>query len=80
MRGSGLVQPFCATFPESADCVARCVTVDLERMPSRHESFFVVGNTPDQTYSNNKAKRLLGWHPQDDISGYWTRSLGASRL
>jgi hypothetical protein len=106
VRGSGLVQPFCATFPESADCIARCVSVDLERMPSRHESFFVVralalsydllawhcvgcvvqlahvmrgmpldvvydgeqvGDVPDQTYSNAKAKRLLGWVPSDDI-------------
>jgi hypothetical protein len=76
VHGSGLAQPFCATFPESADCVVRCVTVDLARMPSRHESFFVVGDTPDQTYSNAKAKRLLDWRPQDDISGYWTREPG----
>ena len=34
-----------------------------------------VGSFPDQTYSNAKAKRLLGWEPRDDLTGYYVRAL-----
>jgi hypothetical protein len=74
IAGSGLPQPFSATFADSARAVAACLTVPLATLPSRHESFFIVGDFPDSVFSNAKAKRLLGWEPTDLLTPYFTRA------
>ena len=71
--GSGLPQPFSATFRDSARAVAACLTVPLESLPSQHESFFIVGSFPDSVFSNGKAKRILKWEPSDDLAKYFSR-------
>ena len=34
----------------------------------------VVADLPQGKFSNEKAKRLLGWQPRDRLSVSWTRS------
>ncbi len=73
-RGRGLI-PFSVTFPDAARAIRCALEADLERMPSRNEVFFVTADLPHGKYSNDKARRLLGWEPQDSLEVFYRRSL-----
>jgi hypothetical protein len=47
--------------------------VDRAKLPTRHETFFVLPDVPDGVYSNEKARRLLGWEPMHPLPSYFTR-------
>jgi nucleoside-diphosphate-sugar epimerase len=65
--------PLAITFRDAAQAVKKALTVDLARLPSRCEAFFVTADLPHGRYSNAKAKRLLGFAPQDGLEGYWKK-------
>ena len=73
--GSG-TNPFSVTFPDAARALQKCLEVDLESLPSRCEIFHITTDTPHGRYSNAKARRLLGWVPQDLLEGYWRKPQG----
>ena len=68
--------PFSVTFPDAARAIRKCLEVDLETLPSRSEIFHITTDTPHGRYSNAKARRLLGWEPQDLLEGYWRSPQG----
>ena len=70
--GSDL-NPFSVTFPDAARALRKCLEVELETLPSRCEIFHITTDTPHGRYSNAKARRLLGWVPQDLLEGYWRK-------
>jgi nucleoside-diphosphate-sugar epimerase len=47
--------------------------IELERLPSRCEVFFILADMPHGGFTNEKAKRILGFKPTDDLSN-WMRS------
>jgi nucleoside-diphosphate-sugar epimerase len=71
----GDTNPFSVTFPDGARAIRKCLEVDLETLPSRCEIFHITTDTPHGRYSNAKARRLLGWEPQDLLEGYWRKPM-----
>ena len=65
--------PFSVTFPDAARAIRKCLETDLSTLPSRCEIFHITTDTPHGRYSNAKARRLLGWAPQDSLEGYWRK-------
>ena len=76
-EGSELGQdltPFSLTWEDTGRAFAAALSVDLDTLPSRWESFFVFADLPHRKFSNEKVKRLLGWQPTSDLHEFWTKS------
>jgi nucleoside-diphosphate-sugar epimerase len=67
------LNPFSVTFPDAARALRRALETDLDTLPSRNEIFYILADLPHGKYSNAKAKRLLGWQPQDKLEAYWRK-------
>ncbi len=70
--GAGGV-PFVVTWADAAEVFRLGLEVDLARLPSRCEVFFILADVPQGKFLNDKAKRILGFAPQDDVSVLWRR-------
>jgi nucleoside-diphosphate-sugar epimerase len=66
--------PYSVTWEDTGRAFASALSVDLETLPSRWESFFVFADLPHHKFSNEKVKRLLGWRPTEDLHEFWTKS------
>ena len=57
--------------------VGRALRAALEvpTLPSPYEVFNINASLPHGEVSNEKARRILGWTPQDDLSEYWTEPM-----
>jgi hypothetical protein len=73
-EGDGLSQPLCSTYAEAAAVIRCMLEVELTKLPTRHETFFVLPAVPDGVYSNAKARTILGWEPLHPLTSYFTRS------
>lgn len=62
---------FSVTFRDAGEAARLALEVDLETLPSRNEVFFITADLPHGKYSNAKARRLLGFDPQDKLEKYW---------
>ncbi len=69
----GDANPFAVTFADAARAIRCALEVDLATLPSRFETFFTTVDQPQQHVRCDKARRLLGWEPRDDLSGYVRR-------
>ncbi len=65
--------PYSVTWEDTGRAFASALSVDLETLPSRWESFFVFADLPHHKFSNEKVKRLLGWRPTQDLREFWTK-------
>lgn len=72
--GRGDINPFSVTFADAARAIRCGLEVDTARLPSRNEVFFVMADLPHGKYSNAKARRLLGFEPQDTLEAYYRES------
>lgn len=70
--GAGGV-PFVVTWSDAAQAVRLALEIDLERLPSKCEAFFIFGDLPQQKFLNNKAKRILGFEPKGNVALLWKR-------
>ena len=61
----GLNRPFLVTWRDAAAAFVPGLTIELETLPSRCEAFNIFADRPHQKFSNEKAKRVLGWQPKD---------------
>ena len=66
--------PYSVTWEDTGRAFASALSVDLDTLPSRWESFFVFADLPHHKFSNEKVKRLLGWRPTQDLHEFWTKS------
>jgi hypothetical protein len=66
--------PFVVSWPDAAEAFRLSLEVELDRLPSRCEVFFILGDVPQAKFSNEKAKRILGFQPQDDVAVLWRRA------
>ena len=71
-EGQG-INSFAVTFPDAGRAVRKAVEVDLEKLPSKNEIFFITADLPHGQYSNTKARRILGFEPQDSMENYWRK-------
>ena len=49
--------------------------LEVPPLPSPFEVFLILADLPHGKYSNEKAKRLLGWQPRDTLEALWTRRI-----
>ena len=68
------VTPFAVTWDDAAQAFGLALTVDLDTLPSRCEAFYIFTDLPHEKFSNEKAKRVLGWQPQDRLEHLWRKS------
>jgi hypothetical protein len=71
--GAGGV-PFTVSWRDAAEAFRLGLEIDLAQLPTRFEVFFILGDAPQGQFRNDKAKRLLGFHPRDDVSLLWRRA------
>ena len=65
--------PHLVSWRDAAQAVRCAIELDLCTMPTSCEVFSIFGDQPHGRFSNAKAKRMLGWQPEDDLSEHWTR-------
>ena len=70
------LKPFSVAWSDAAEAFACALDVELDRLDSRCETFFVFADLPHRKFSNEKAKRVLGWQPSHQLEQFW-RKLGS---
>lgn len=63
------VHPFTTTWTDTARSIR--AAVETTAMPSPFEILHVNADMPQGVYPNTKAKRILGWQPQDPNESWW---------
>jgi hypothetical protein len=51
--------------------------MEVPSLPSPFKVFLILADLPHGKYSNQKARRLLGWQPRDAPEALWTRPVPA---
>jgi nucleoside-diphosphate-sugar epimerase len=67
------VRPFAVSWQNGGEVFPHGLEIPFEKLPSRFETFFIFTDMPHGRFSNEKAKRILGWQPRDDVSPIWRR-------
>ena len=67
----GGAHPMTVSWEDAAQAV-RCA-LEAPELPSPCERFHILADLPHGKYTNVKAKRLLGWQPQDNLAHLWAR-------
>ena len=65
--------PFAISWENAAEVFSLGLEIPFERLPSRCEVFNVFTDMPHGKFSNEKAVRVLGFQPRNDIAALWTR-------
>ena len=65
--------PFTISWGDAGEAFRLGVEIDLAKLPSRCEVFFVFADMPHGKYVNEKAKRILGLRFRDDLSVMWRK-------
>jgi len=63
--------PFSISWGDAGEVFRLGLDIDLKKLPSRNEVFFVFADMPHGKYSNEKVKRILGLRFRDDLSVLW---------
>ncbi len=71
-RGAGGI-PFIVSWGDCAEAFRLALEIEAEKLPSRCEVFFIHGKVPQGKFLVDKAERILGFQPQDDVSVLWRR-------
>ena len=66
--------PFVISWADAAEAFRLGLEIDLADLPSKCEVFFFLADLPQTKFLNDKAKRILGFAPQDDLATLWRRS------
>jgi hypothetical protein len=66
--------PFVVTWADAAEVFRLGLEIELARLPSRCEVFFILADAPQAKFLNDKARRVLGFAPKEDVSILWRRS------
>lgn len=65
--------PFSISWGDAGEAIRLGVEIDLAKLPSRCEVFFVFADMPHGKYVNDKVKRVLGLRFRDDLSVLWKK-------
>jgi nucleoside-diphosphate-sugar epimerase len=65
--------PFVVSWSDAAEAFRLALDVELGKLASRCEVFFIHGNLPQDKFLGDKASRVLGFHPKSAVSGFWER-------
>jgi nucleoside-diphosphate-sugar epimerase len=67
------IRPFGISWQGGGEVFPYGLEIPFEKLPSRFETFFIFQDMPHGRFTNEKAKRILGWQPKDEISLIWRR-------
>lgn len=67
------VAPFAIAWQDGGTVYPYGLEIPFEKLPSRFETFFIFQDMPHGRFSNEKAKRILGWQANQDVSAIWRR-------
>lgn len=67
------VHPFTTTWTDTARAIR--AAVETTAMPSPFEILHVNADMPQGVFPNAKAKRILGWQPQDPTESWWKSTM-----
>ena len=70
--------PFSVTWGDAGEAVRHALAVPNESLPSRCDTFFIFADLPHQKFTNEKAKRILGWHPTNNLEEFWRKRPGVA--
>ena len=65
--------PFSISWGDAGEVFRLGLEIDLAKLPSRCEVFFVFADMPHGKYTNEKVKRILGLGFKDDLSVLWRK-------
>lgn len=65
--------PFVVSGSDAGEAFRLGLALDVAKLPSRCEIFFILTDMPHGKFRNDKARRLLGFSPKDDISALWRK-------
>jgi len=65
--------PFSVTWEDAGRAFVHALEVDLGALPSRCEVFNIFTDLPHDKFTNEKAKRILGWRPTHRLEQFWLR-------
>ncbi|MBX3011370.1 MAG: NAD(P)-dependent oxidoreductase [Caldilineaceae bacterium] len=68
------VRPFSISWQNAAQIFPLGLDIPFDQLPSRCEIFNIFTDMPHHQFSNDKAKRVLGFETWDDISALWRRA------
>tara|TARA_B100001245_G_scaffold233501_1_gene217396 strand:- start:137 stop:865 length:729 start_codon:yes stop_codon:yes gene_type:complete len=66
--------PFIVSWADAGEAFRLGLDIDLDKLPSRCEAFFISGDMPQGKFLNEKAKRILGFKPKDNLEYLWHRT------
>ena len=66
-------RPFSISWGDAGEVFRLGLAIDLAKLPSRCEVFFVFADMPHGKYTNDKVKQLLGLRFRDDLSVLWRK-------
>jgi len=73
-RGVG-AGPFTVEWSDAGESFRRGLEVDLAKLPSKCEVFYIFANSPHGIFDNEKTERVLGFKPKHDIMDLWRKKL-----
>jgi hypothetical protein len=65
--------PFSISWGDAGEVFRLGLAIDLAKLPSRCEVFFVFADMPHGKYTNDKVKQVLGLRFRDDLSVLWRK-------
>ena len=68
--------PFTVTWGDAGEAFRPALSIDLESLASRCEIFNIFADIPHGKFSNEKAKRVLGWRPTNQLDQFWNKTMG----
>jgi len=66
--------PFSISWGDAGEVFRLGLEIDLARLPSRCEIFFVFADMPHGQFVNDKAKQILGFRPGNDLAVLWRKA------
>jgi hypothetical protein len=65
--------PFSISWRDAGEAFRLGLAIDLTKLPSKCETFFIFADMPHGKYSNAKTTQVLGLRFQDDLSVLWRK-------
>lgn len=65
--------PYSVSWSDAGNAFAAALDTSPASLPSKCEVFLVFADLPHNKFSNEKAKRLLGWRPVDTLEQFWKK-------
>jgi hypothetical protein len=65
--------PFVVSWADAGELFRLGLAVELAKLPSRCEVFFILADLPQGKFLGDKARRVLGFQSRDAMDGLWRR-------